>query len=68
MNPDTFLMVAFGLLIGLFVIMMVVGIPRGRRMQDTNAKIEENQRKQMETGERQAKALERIADALEKRR
>jgi len=67
MNPDTFLMIALGAMVALFLVMLVIGIPRGKRAQDTNEKIEANQRKQMEMAARQTAAIERIAEALEKR-
>ncbi|MDB2369241.1 hypothetical protein N9V68_01485 [Octadecabacter sp.] len=68
MNPDVFLPIAFGIMIGLLGLMVAVGIPRGKRMQRTNEQIEANQRRQMDMSERQTKAIERIADALEPRR
>lgn len=67
MNPDVFLPIAFSIMIALLVLMVVVGLPRGKRMQKTNEQIEANQRKQMELAERQTKAVERIAAALEQR-
>jgi hypothetical protein len=66
-NPDTFLIVAFGIMIALFVLMIAVGLPRGKRMQQTNLAIESNQRRLIENSERQTAALERIASAPEKR-
>lgn len=54
-------------MIALLGLMVAVGIPRGKRMQKTNEAIEANQRKHMELAERQIKALERIAGALENR-
>ena len=67
MNPDVFLPIAFAILIGLLGLMVAVGIPRGKRIQDANEQIVANQRRQMELAERQTKAVERIADALESR-
>lgn len=67
MSSDTFLMVAFGAMLGLFVLMLVVGIPRGKRMQNTNDQIAANQARQIALHERQAAALERIAESLERR-
>lgn len=68
MTPDTFLIIAFTVMIALLGLMVAVGIPRGKRMQKTNEQIEANQRRQMELAERQTKAVERIADALEARK
>lgn len=68
MTPDTFLIIAFTVMIALLGLMVAVGIPRGTRMQKTNEQIEANQRRQMELAERQTKAVERIADALEARK
>ena len=67
MNPEIFLPIAFTIMIALLGLMVAVGIPRGKRMQKTNERIEANQRKQMELAERQTAAVERIAEALEKR-
>ena len=67
-DPDAFLTVAFAVMIGLLAAMVLVGIPRGRRMQKTNEQIEANQRRLIEIQERQATAMERIANALEHRR
>ena len=60
--------------ISVVVVMFGFGLKRGSRMQDTNAKIEENQRRTIELAERQyavaernAAAMERIADSLERR-
>lgn len=56
------------------VVMFAFGLRRGTRMQDTNTKIEENQRRTIDLAERQiaiaernAAAMERIATALERR-
>lgn len=68
MTPDTFLIIAFTVMIALLGLMVAVGIPRGKRMQKTNEQIEANQRRQMELAERQTEAVERIADALEARK
>ncbi len=65
MTLDTFLVIAFTVMIALLCLMVAVGIPRGKRMQKTNEQIEANQRRQMELAERQTKAVERIAEALE---
>ena len=67
MTPDLFLTIAFSIMIALLAAMVLVGIPRGKRMQQTNEAIEANQRKQLELAERQTQAVERIAEALEKR-
>jgi hypothetical protein len=47
--------------------MLVFLIRRFRGMQDTNARIEQNQRRAIELQERQTTAIERIAESLEKR-
>lgn len=67
MNSETFLIIGFGIVILLFAVMLVVGLPRGKRMQAINERIEINQRRMLETAERQAVAAERIAAALEAR-
>jgi hypothetical protein len=67
MSSDTFLIIGFGIVILLFAVMLVVGLPRGKRMQATNERIEINQRRILETAELQAVAAERIAAALEAR-
>lgn len=67
MNPDVFLPIAFSIMIGMFALMLIVGIPRGKRVQKTNEKMAENQARQIALHERQAAALERIASALERR-
>ena len=66
MSSDTFLMSSFAIMVGLFVVMIAVGIPRGKRMQQTNEQIAANQLKLLENSRKQTKALERIASALEK--
>ena len=66
-DPEIYMPIAFGILILLLLIMVAIGIPRGKRMQQTNEQIEANQRKMMALSERQAVALERIAEALERR-
>lgn len=68
MTSETFLMIGFSILIALFVVMIAVGLPRGKRMTQTNERIEENQRKMMQISERQAAAMERIANSLETHR
>lgn len=67
MNPDIFVPIAFAILIGLLGLMVAVGIPRGKRIQDANEQIVRNQERQMQLAERQTMAVERIADALERR-
>ncbi len=78
MSNDTFLTIAFSLMIGMFALMLIIGIPRGKRMQKTNEKIaanqakqielnEQMQRRQLEFQERQMAAMERIATAQERR-
>lgn len=49
------------------IVMFAFGLKRGTRMQDTNARIEENQREAIALNIRQVAALERIAAALENR-
>ncbi len=66
-DPDVFAMVGFAIMIGLFAVMLLVGIPRGRSMQKTDEQIDANQRRLAEIQERQIAAKERIADALENR-
>ncbi|QXT38505.1 hypothetical protein [Gymnodinialimonas ceratoperidinii] len=73
-DPGVFLPLAMTALIGMFAIMLIVGIPRGRRLQKTNEQIEANQtrqiamqERQLAAAERQATAQERIAAALESR-
>lgn len=73
-DTDTFMMFAFVVLIALLAAMVLVGIPRGKRIQATNEQIEANQRRTIEMSERQialsernVAAMERIAAALERR-
>ena len=68
MDPDVFLPIAFIVLIALLGVMVLVGLPRGKRMQKTNEQIEANQRRQLDLAERQTAAVERIAAALEARK
>ena len=49
------------------VLMFALGLKRGARMQGTNARIEENQRRALALSERSVVAQERIAEALERR-
>jgi len=67
MNADVFLPIAFTIMIVLLGLMIVISIPRGKRMLRNQEQMEANQRKQMELAERQTAAVERIADALENR-
>ncbi|WP_341861589.1 hypothetical protein [Gymnodinialimonas sp. 57CJ19] len=65
-DTDTFLTVAFTVMMLMLAIMLIVGIPRGRRMQKTNEQIEANQARQIEMQERQLAAAERSATAMER--
>lgn len=60
--------------IAAIMVMFAMGIRRGRDVQATNEKIEENQRRSIEMSQRQidlaernVTAMERIASALERR-
>ncbi|ABD55413.1 hypothetical protein [Jannaschia sp. CCS1] len=71
---DMFLAVAFTIMLVMIAIMLVIGIPRGKRLQKTNetiaanqARMIEMQERQLAVAERQATAQERIATALERR-
>lgn len=66
-DTDLFLAVSFTVMLVMLAIMLIVGIPRGKRMQKTNEQIQINQARQIELQERQAAALDRIASALERR-
>lgn len=67
MGEETYLAVLFTVMVAAFLLLLVIGIPRGKRMQKTNERIEANQREILENSHRQATALERIAESLEKR-
>ncbi|MBT8456540.1 MAG: hypothetical protein HKO95_13475 [Rhodobacteraceae bacterium] len=66
MTADTFIWFA-AFVIVVILVMLVFLIRRFRGMQDTNARIEQNQRRAIELQERQTTAIERIAESLEKR-
>ena len=56
--------------IGFLIIVLILfglGLARSKQTHAVNERIEANQRKQMALAERQANALERIADSLEQR-
>ncbi|OAN75561.1 hypothetical protein A8B78_16250 [Jannaschia sp. EhC01] len=74
MSQDMFLTIAFSAMIAMFAVMLIVGLPRGKRVQTTNDKIAEQQTRQIALQERNTDlqertviALERIATTLERR-
>jgi glucose-6-phosphate-specific signal transduction histidine kinase len=73
-DSDLFLGLAFLAMLVMLGLMLGVGIPRGKRLQDTNKRIAENQQRQIALQEQQialqeryAAAMERVAAALEAR-
>lgn len=73
MNDTVAAYLAIGF-IATIIVMFALGLKRGKNVQNTNEKIEENQRRSVEMAERQlalsernVAAMERIADALERR-
>lgn len=64
---DAFMASAFIVLIALLAFMVFMGRANARKVLAMNARIEANQREIIETGRQQAAALERIADAIERK-
>lgn len=74
LDPDIFLPIAFTVMLAMFALMLIIGIPRGKRTQKTNEDIANKQaeqfklvQRQIEVHGRQTAAIERIATALERR-
>lgn len=73
-DESLFLGTLFLIMVVMFALMLLIGLPRGKRMQETNTQIAANQERlialqdrQAQLVERQVVALERVAAALEKR-
>ena len=65
-DQDLFLGTLFLILVVLFSLMFLIGLPRGKRLQDTNAQIAANQERLIALQDRRAKLVERQVDALER--
>ena len=66
MSDEVFAAIAIAFIVVL-LIMFGLGLRRGKNVQATNEQIEANQKRQIELHERQVAALERIAEALDRR-